>query len=74
MNNFSQIGKAGSNNGAPNLGVAAEDGYFYTWDLVQNDWEQLLEEIDNSWIEEVSINFCSLSNLNSNTFFRLKGS
>lgn len=37
------IVKASSNKGAPNVGVAAEDGYFYKWDLVYNDWEELLQ-------------------------------
>ena len=53
LNDIKYIGKAGSNNGAPNIGVAAEDGYFYSWDLVENDWQPLLDQIDNSWIEEV---------------------
>lgn len=35
--------------------MAAEEGYFYTWDLVYRDWEQLIGEIDNSWIEEVTL-------------------
>lgn len=36
------------------LGVAAEDGQFYTWDLASDHWEQLIAEVDNSWIEEVT--------------------
>lgn len=49
------LDKTGSNDGAPNLGVAAEDGYFFTSDIVYSDWQQLIDNIDNSWIEMVSI-------------------